>query len=103
MALEVLLRPGWKIYWRSPGDAGLPPRLFNAVDETEITLSFPAPTRFSLFGLDTFGYSDKVIFPFDLPASAFDAAGQFYGRLDTLICADICVPVSGEVRFQYLL
>lgn len=100
MGLEVLLRPGWKIYWRSPGDAGLPPRLFNAVDETEIALSFPAPKRFSLFGLDTFGYSDKIIFPFDLPADAFDGAGQFYGRLEALICSDICVPVSGEMLFQ---
>ena len=24
--LEFRLAPGWKVYWRSPGDAGLPPR-----------------------------------------------------------------------------
>ena len=25
LGLEFQLRPSWKIYWRSPGDAGLPP------------------------------------------------------------------------------
>ena len=24
-ALELVLEPGWKTYWRSPGDAGLAP------------------------------------------------------------------------------
>ena len=27
LGLQVSLQPGWKIYWRSPGDAGLPTRL----------------------------------------------------------------------------
>ena len=24
-ALQLTLAPGWKTYWRSPGDAGIPP------------------------------------------------------------------------------
>ena len=27
LGLEFRLAEGWKIYWRSPGDAGFPPRL----------------------------------------------------------------------------
>ena len=27
LGLEFRLAPGWKIYWRTPGEAGLPPRL----------------------------------------------------------------------------
>ena len=26
-ALEIDLKPGWKTYWRDPGDAGVPPTL----------------------------------------------------------------------------
>ena len=26
-ALKINLKPGWKIYWRNPGEAGLPPEL----------------------------------------------------------------------------
>jgi len=27
IGLEFKLEPGWKIYWRQPGDSGLPPEL----------------------------------------------------------------------------
>ena len=46
--LEFRLAPGWKVYWRSPGDAGLPPVLdFSRSGEiTAHHLDFPAPERF---------------------------------------------------------
>ncbi|RUX21351.1 hypothetical protein EOA27_06205, partial [Mesorhizobium sp. M2A.F.Ca.ET.037.01.1.1] len=25
--LDIALKPGWKTYWRDPGDAGVPPQL----------------------------------------------------------------------------
>ena len=62
--LEVKLKEGWKIYWRSPGDAGLPPELdfssSSAVKSHHI--DFPAPYRFSILGFDSYGYKDHVIF-----------------------------------------
>ena len=66
LALEFRLEEGWKTYWRTPGDAGLPPQIF--VDpfvspDVQATLQFPLPKRFQLFGLDTFGYETRVIFP----------------------------------------
>ena len=30
LGLHFRLEPGWKIYWRSPGDAGLPPKIGRA-------------------------------------------------------------------------
>ena len=91
--LEVKLADGWKIYWRSPGDAGLPPMLEFAGGASH-EMRFPAPTRFTLFGFETFGYSDAVIFPLriDTPAGAGDLelAAAFSG----LVCADVCIPVD---------
>ncbi len=26
-ALQIELQPGWKTYWRNPGDAGVPPQI----------------------------------------------------------------------------
>ncbi|MEM9757273.1 MAG: hypothetical protein AAF914_14825, partial [Pseudomonadota bacterium] len=26
-AVEIRMAPGWKTYWRAPGDGGIPPRL----------------------------------------------------------------------------
>ena len=57
LGLQVQLKPTWKIYWRSPGDAGLPPEIDWSGSENFDSAEFrwPVPHRFTLFGLDTFG------------------------------------------------
>ena len=98
--LEVKLADGWKIYWRSPGDAGLPPLLEFAGGASH-EMRFPAPTRFTLFGFETFGYSDSVIFPLriDAPAGAGEdlaLAAAFSG----LVCSDVCIPVDEMLNLR---
>ena len=96
--LEFDLGPGWKVYWRSPGDAGLPPELdFSPSDAvTGHKLSFPAPERFSILGLDSYGYEDNVILPLRLDLAGRGAGGELAlaGRLEGLVCKDICIPVE---------
>lgn len=99
-ALEVKLAKGWKIYWRSPGDAGLPPELdFTASPAvTDHQMLFPAPERFNLFGLDTFGYGQHVIFPLVIDVDPDIAAGHqkliLVADFNGLVCADICIPIE---------
>ena len=73
--LHIRLDPHWKTYWRSPGDAGLPPALGWAGSQNlgTATLAYPAPHRFQLFGLETYGYETEVVFPLTLPVAQ---AGQ---------------------------
>src|SRR5260370_29690898 len=42
------LQPGWKTYWRTPGDSGVPPRFdFSKSENIEaVTVLWPAPTEF---------------------------------------------------------
>ena len=65
LGLQFVLKPGWKTYWRSPGDAGVPVTLdwSGSTNLAGAEISWPVPRRFSLFGLDTFGYEDEVVFP----------------------------------------
>ena len=100
LGLQVILRPGWKIYWRSPGDAGLPTRLI--LDQTSpagqtLTMDYPLPARFSLFGLDTYGYGDRVVFPVRLEGHRPGQPLFVRAFLDALVCSDICVPFSGPL------
>jgi suppressor for copper-sensitivity B len=92
LAWEAELEPGWKTYWRSPGEAGLPVRLFR--DGKPVEIEYPLPHRFELFGLETYGYSGKVMLPFYLPAGgkAVEVAADF------MVCKDICVPF--QARYQ---
>lgn len=94
--LQIRLEPGWKTYWRSPGDAGLPPALdwANSQNLGTPVLSYPAPHRFQLFGLETYGYSDEVVFPLALPVTAKGQPVQLSLAATVLVCSDICIPAS---------
>ncbi len=99
LGLQFQLEPGWKIYWRSPGDAGYPPRLdwSESRNLADPALSWPVPKRFSLFGLETFGYGDEVVLP--IAARAVDP-GQgvaLAAKVDFLVCEEICVPQEASL------
>ncbi|MEQ8965084.1 MAG: protein-disulfide reductase DsbD family protein, partial [Azospirillaceae bacterium] len=98
--LQVRLPDGWKTYWRSPGEAGLPPRLdWSAADNlASAELAYPAPHRFTLFGLDTFGYAEEVVFPIAARPAAPGEPMRLAARVDLLICADLCVPATFDLR-----
>lgn len=86
LAWEATLADGWKTYWRSPGEAGLPVRLFHG-DEA-LDLYYPLPERFELFGLETYGYGKQVLMPFLLP----EGTQEVTLKGDFMVCKEICVP-----------
>lgn len=102
LGLQFQMAPGWKIYWRSPGDAGFPPNLDWSGSENlaEASLSWPAPHRFSLFGLETFGYGDEVVLPIAIKPGQEGAAVALEAKVDYLTCSDICVPYSETVSLR---
>jgi suppressor for copper-sensitivity B len=94
LGLEFRLAPHWKIYWRSPGDAGYPPRLdwAGSTNLAAADMDWPAPQRFSVLGLETIGYTDAVVFPI---AARLERPGQpahLHLALSYLTCDDICIP-----------
>ncbi|HMA51720.1 MAG TPA: protein-disulfide reductase DsbD domain-containing protein, partial [Magnetospirillaceae bacterium] len=93
LGLEFELQPDWKIYWRSPGDAGYPPAIdWKGSDNlADTVMSWPAPHRFSISGLETMGYKNHVILP--LVARVNDPAQPLILRasVDYLTCAVVCV------------
>ena len=100
LGLEFRLAPGWKIYWRTPGEAGLPPKLeLQLASGHAVTndMHWPVPKRFNAFGFDNFGYANEVILPITLSGHQKGEAVQIIGRVEALACADICVPITGEI------
>lgn len=92
------LAPGWKTYWRSPGDAGYPVSVDWSGSENlaAADLAWPAPHRFTLFGLDTFGYADEVILPVALRPESPGQPIHAVAQVSYLICKEVCIP--GEAR-----
>ncbi len=96
VAIDLKLKPKWKTYWRSPGDAGLPPETDWQRSENleQETLLFPAPVRFQLFGLQTFGYENRVVFPVRMKLKAAGKKADLKLKITVLMCSDVCVPQS---------
>lgn len=95
LAWEAKLTDGWKTYWRSPGEAGLPVRVFEG--EEQVDLLYPVPERFELFGLETYGYSKQVVIPFQLKTTP---TGSVTLKADFMVCKDICVPFEASYDLE---
>ena len=102
LGLQFRLEPGWKIYWRSPGDAGFPPRpdWTGSRNLHAAEFRWPAPERFELFGLDTFGYGGEVVLPVETRLEKAGAPLHLKLALDYLVCEKICIPYQAGLTLD---
>ncbi|MEX0695510.1 MAG: protein-disulfide reductase DsbD domain-containing protein [Rhodospirillales bacterium] len=98
--LQFRMLPGWKIYWRSPGDAGFPPQPdFKGSTNAEIgPLSWPVPERFSVLGLETLGYEGGVVLPFTITAIDPAMPADIRTTVRYLTCKEICIPYDADLQ-----
>jgi suppressor for copper-sensitivity B len=102
LALQFTLAPSWKIYWRSPGDAGFPPSLdwAGSANLAEAEIAWPVPHRFVLFDLQTFGYGGDVVLPIRAKLERPGEPAALRAQLTYLVCSEICVPHDGELALD---
>jgi suppressor for copper-sensitivity B len=102
LGLQFELAPHWKIYWRSPGDAGYPPSLdwTGSQNLKAATIAWPAPERFSVQGLETVGYDGAVVLPITATLDQPGAPLQLRAHLSYLTCSDICVPHDTDLALD---
>lgn len=93
-ALRLVLDPGWKTYWRVPGEAGIPPVLdFTASrNVADIEVIWPAPMVFDQNGMRSVGYHGDLILPVRITPHDRTEPVTLQAELDFGICRDICVP-----------
>ena len=100
--IVLRLKPGWITYWRTPGDAGIPPRFDFSESENaaEVTVLWPAPRRIDKGGVMSIGYDRDVIFP--LRVKPRDPARPVLLRLtaDYGVCEKLCMPANGTAAVQ---
>ena len=93
-ALHLTLAPGWKTYWRSPGDAGIPPHFdwSGARNTRTITVQWPAPVVFWQSGMRSVGYKGEVILPLRISLKNSTRDARLGGVIEIGICKDVCLP-----------
>jgi DsbC/DsbD-like thiol-disulfide interchange protein len=97
--LEIDLEPGWKTYWRDPGDAGVPPQIdiSRGKNIASAEFGFPAPERFNDGGVTWAGYKHSVALPVTFRLEKPDAPALIEADVFLGICETICIPVQGRL------
>lgn len=95
--LTVELKPGWKTYWRSPGEGGVAPKISWPEGVTD-SWSWPVPSRFDISGMTTQGYHDKVTIPIVLDGVKGDALD---GTLTLSTCSNVCLLTDYPLHLDF--
>ncbi len=97
--VEIQLSEGWKTYWRSPGDSGIPPRFdFGASQNLgKAVVLYPAPQRITDKGDIIIGYTGTVIFPVLLTRADPSKPIALNADVQFGLCKDICVPTQAKL------
>lgn len=100
LGLHFRMKSGWKVYWRSAGDAGYPPKLDWSTSENiaSATISWPAPERFQILGFNTLGYRDEVVLPLNVRLKRASTPTVARVVVDYLTCKEICIPVTENLE-----
>src|SRR5262245_28594451 len=94
--VSIQLQPGWKTYWRTPGDSGVPPRFdFSKSDNVEaVTVLWPAPKKFDDgAGGIALGYKQQVVLPLRIVAKNADKPVTLRADINYAVCDKLCIPV----------
>jgi DsbC/DsbD-like thiol-disulfide interchange protein len=95
------LQPGWKTYWRTAGDSGVPPRLdFSKSENIEaVTVLWPAPMKFDDgAGGYSFGYQNQVVLPLRIVAKNADKPVTLRADINYAVCEKLCIPVEANAE-----
>jgi DsbC/DsbD-like thiol-disulfide interchange protein len=101
IGIEIVLEPGWKTYWRTPGE-GISPSFSwdESLNVKTVEVLWPAPMRFFDGEGSSIGYQERVVLPVlitpENPAKPISLSlAVAYG-----VCKDICVPVEAQLSLD---
>lgn len=98
--LDIELQPGWKTYWRDPGESGISPSI-TIPRQSGLTLEkihFPVPKHFDDGFTRYTGYDRSITLPLSLRRQAGTAGvGDLTTSIFLGICQNICIPVQADL------
>jgi len=106
IGILIELEKDWHIYWRNPGDSGMPTSIdFEIPEGVSVSeIEWPVPKVFEYEGLASYGYDGQILLIAELnvPESFISNSITVSAKIKSLICRDVCIPfnatVSGEIK-----
>jgi DsbC/DsbD-like thiol-disulfide interchange protein len=96
--IEIDPAPGWKTYWRDPGDAGMPPQIDLSAGRNLklMTISYPAPEISRDEAGQFLGYHGPVSLVLELEKPDPSAISELNASVLVGLCKDICLPFQSS-------
>src|SRR5664279_4832230 len=100
--LEFRFAKGWHGYWRTPGDAGIPPTVdWSASDNISgEEISWPAPHRLVIDNLQNSVYENDVVLPVKLFLKQAQTSARLKASITYAACSDVCVPIQADLTLM---
>ncbi len=101
--VQLRMEPGWKTYWRNPGDSGVPPSFDfrGSKNLKQAVLLYPAPHRIADANGTAIGYDDEVVFPVKITPEREGEPVEIKLAFEYGLCKDLCIP--NEVNLDLVL
>ena len=100
--IEIDLAPGWKTYWRSPGDSGIAPVIdfSGSANIGPVEVAYPVPHRVDDGYAATNVYEGRVVLP--VTAKVIDPGREvdLSLKLDIGVCEKVCIPDHFEAKLD---
>lgn len=92
--IQIRLDPGWKTYWRTPGDSGVPPQFdwSGSKNLKQAEVLYPAPHRFADADGTAIGYTDEVVFPVKITPENPGEPVELKLSVGYGLCKTLCIP-----------
>ena len=102
IGLEYQMEPGWKTYWKSPGDGGFSQTISwdNSTNVKNVNILWPTPIEFEILGLRSLGYENDVIFPLEIELKDEFKNTFLNLHVTFLICKKVCIPGDATVFLE---
>lgn len=102
LAIEYVIYPHWHLYWKNPGDSGIPIKnTWTLPEGAEIgDIQWPLPEKILVEPLANYGYKDKVTLlqTLKLPETLPTGPLTLSAKVDMLVCNDVCIPETANVQ-----
>ncbi len=104
LGIHIQLQQGWETYWRTPGDAGVPPDF--AFDDTEnvdeLYVDWPLPERKVSAGMITYVYQDEVLLPVTVYPHEPKEPVKFRMKITYAACREVCMLEEADLALDVM-
>lgn len=105
LAFKFRITKDWHIYWRNPGDSGIPTEI--KIDTSNVSaggIGWPCPELISSSDIINYVYSDSVVlFVRVIPKSLTAESITIKGKASWLVCKEKCIGESTDFSTTILI